>query len=103
VQIGLDKVLGEGGMTAVMYHLKLGTPLPTPAEFHKKLLVLFGPQGASSLEKVIVKELATKLKWSLDFRKMDRKFDFNATVAAVEKGTSKRPPDKAERRYLPAS
>jgi hypothetical protein len=82
---GLDKVLGVSGTTAVLVHMKMPNGLPDPVEFHK-LLLLFGAQGTLSLERAIVKELATRLKWSLDVLKIDAAFDFNATMRAVEKG-----------------
>ena len=82
----LDKVLGQSGTEAVLLHMNMANALPDPAEFHKKLLALFGPQGTLSLERAIVKDLATRLKWSLDVLKIEGAFDFNATMRAVEKG-----------------
>ena len=46
--------------------MKMTDNLPDPAEFHKKLLALFGEQGTLSLERAIVKDLAIRLRWSLD-------------------------------------
>ena len=63
---GLDKVLGQSGTAAVLFHMKMAHGLPEPGEFHKKLLALFGAQGTLSLERAIVRDLATRLKWSLD-------------------------------------
>jgi len=82
----LDKILGQSGTEAVLSHMKMAYALPDPVEFHKKLLALFGPQGTLSLERAIVKDLARRLKWSLDVLKIEGAFDFNATMRAVEKG-----------------
>jgi len=83
---GLDKVLGRSGAEAVLLHMKMTDDLPDAAEFHKKLLALFGAQGTLSLERAIVKDLAIRLKWSLALLKMEDSFDFNATMHAIEKG-----------------
>ena len=81
---GLDKVLGHSGTQAVLDHIKMTHNLPDPGEFHKKLLALFGAQGTLSLERAIVKELAIRLKWSLDLLKIEGTFDFNATMRAIQ-------------------
>ncbi|HEY4700050.1 MAG TPA: hypothetical protein VIH27_06770 [Nitrososphaerales archaeon] len=86
VHHGLDKILGQSGTEAVLLHMKMTNRLPAPAEFHKKLLALFGLPGTLSLERAIVKDLATRLKWSLDLLKIEGIFDFNAIMSAVEKG-----------------
>lgn len=83
---GLDKVLGQSGAEAVLMHMKMTDNLPDPAEFHKKLLALFGVQGTLSLERAIVKDLAVRLRWSLTVLKMEESFDFSATMRAIEKG-----------------
>jgi hypothetical protein len=83
---GLDKVLGQSGTTAVLFHMKMANGLPEPGEFHKKLLSLFGPQGTLSLERAIVRDLATRLKWSLDLLDIGGTFDFDATMRAVGNG-----------------
>ena len=83
---GLDKVLGQSGTAAVLVHMKMAQGLPEPGEFHKKLLALFGAQGTLSLERAIVRDLATRLKWSLDLLNIQGTFDFDATMHAVEKG-----------------
>ena len=83
----MDKVLGESGTEAVLYHLKMSGKLPDPAEFHKRLLALFGAQGTVSLERAIVKDLATRLRWSLEVLNIEGAFDFDATMRAVEKGS----------------
>jgi hypothetical protein len=82
---GMDKVLGQCGTSAVLSHLKMTNNLPDPAEFHKKLLVLFGPQGTLSLERAIVKDLLTRLKWALDLLSLQDNFDFDATMRKIEK------------------
>ena len=83
---GLDKVLGQSGTAAVLFHLRTARGLPKPGEFHNKLLALFGPQGTISLERAIVKDLALRLKWSLDLLNIDGAFDFDETMRVVEKG-----------------
>jgi hypothetical protein len=83
---GLDKVLGQSGTAAVLFHLKTAHGLPNPREFHNRLLALFGPQGTVSLERAIVKDLALRLKWSLDLLDIEGAFDFYATMRVVEKG-----------------
>jgi hypothetical protein len=85
---GLDKVLGESGTAAVLFHMKMARGLPEPGEFHKKLLALFGAQGTLSLERAIVRDLATRLKWSLDLLDIDGAFDFDQTMRAVKAGAS---------------
>jgi hypothetical protein len=83
---GLDKVLGRSGTEAVLAHMKMANNLPDPAEFHKKLLALFGVQGTLSLERAIVRDLAIRLRWSLTLLSMEDSFDFSATMRALEKG-----------------
>ena len=83
---GLDKVLGQSGADAVLVRMKMTNDLPNPAEFHKKLLALFGAQGTLSLERAIVKDLAIRLRWSLTLLKLEDSFDFGATMRAIEKG-----------------
>lgn len=85
----MDKVLGQSGTAAVLSHMKMAHGLPEPGEFHKKLLSLFGAQGTLSLERAIVKDLATRLKWSLDLLNIEGVFDFDATMRAVSKGTKR--------------
>ena len=85
---GLDKVLGQSGTAAVLFHMKMAHGLPEPGEFHKKLLALFGPQGTLSLERAIVRDLATRLKWSLDLLSIQGVFDFDTVMHAVEKGAT---------------
>jgi hypothetical protein len=84
---GLDKVLGQSGADAVLMHMKMTDDLPDPAEFHRKLLALFGAQGTLSLERAIVKDLAARLRWSLSVLKLEDAFDFSATMRAIEKGS----------------
>ena len=84
---GLDKVLGQSGTAAVLSHMTTAHGLPKPGEFHNRLLALFGPQGTISLERAIVKDLAIRLKWSLDLLDIEGAFDFDATMRAVKKGT----------------
>ncbi len=83
---GLDKVLGQSGAEAVLMHMKMTDNLPDPAEFHKKLLALFGEKGTLSLERAIVKDLAIRLRWSLAVLNKEDSFDFSATMRAIEKG-----------------
>jgi sugar (pentulose or hexulose) kinase len=83
---GLDKVLGVSGADAVLMHMKMTNNLPNPAEFHRKLLALFGAQGTLSLERAIVKDLAIRLRWSMAVMKKEDGFDFSATMRAIEQG-----------------
>lgn len=83
---GLDKVLGQSGAAAVLSHMKMTNNLPAPAEFHKELLALFGEQGTLSLERAIVENLVTRLKWSPDLFSIDGTFDFNVTMLKIQKG-----------------
>jgi hypothetical protein len=83
---GLDKVLGVSGTSAVLFHMKMTENLPNPGEFNKKLLTLFGKQGALSLERAIVKDLAARLNWSLDLLTIDGAFDFDMTMQTLMKG-----------------
>jgi hypothetical protein len=85
---GLDKVLGKSGTEAVLIHLKMNNNLPDPAEFHKKLLALFGAQGTLSLERAIVKDLAIRLSWSFALLNIESGFDFSETLRAIEKGVN---------------
>jgi hypothetical protein len=86
---GLDKILGQSGSTAVLSHMKVTNNLPDPAEFHKKLLVLFGEQATISLERAIVRDLILRLKWALDLLSIEGTFDFNATMLKIQKGMKK--------------
>ena len=83
---GLDKVLGQSGTSAVLFNMQMARGLPDPAEFHRRLVALFGTAGALSLERAIVKDLAARLKWSLELLNVEGTFDFNAVMSAVEKG-----------------
>jgi hypothetical protein len=83
---GLDRILGQSGAEAVLLHMKMTNDLPDPAEFHRKLLTLFGAQGTLSLERAIVKDLAIRLSWSLSLLKIEDSFDFSETMRAIEKG-----------------
>lgn len=82
---GLDKVLGHSGTEAVLIRMKMTNDLPNSAEFHKKLLALFGAQGTLSLERAIVKDLAIRFRWSLALLQMENAFDFSATMRAFER------------------
>jgi len=81
----LNKVLGESGTASVLLYMKMVDDFPDPREFNKKLLAIFGIRGAQSLERAIVKDLALRLKWSLDLMKIEGTFDFHATIAAIER------------------
>lgn len=83
---GLDKVLGQSGAAAVLTNLKMTSRLPDPAEFHKKLLTLFGKEATLSLERAIVRDLVTRLKWALDLLSVEGPFDFNAAMLKIKKG-----------------
>jgi hypothetical protein len=79
-------VLGQSGTAAVLFHMKMTNNLPDPAEFHKRLLALFGAQATISLERAIVKDLVVRLKWALDLLSIEGTFDFNATMLKIQKG-----------------
>jgi len=64
----MTNVLGKSGMQAAMYYLQLRQYVKNPEEFHKNLYAIFN-EGATVLEKVIIKEL---------FRKLGIPFDENA-------------------------
>ena len=81
-------MLGQSGTAAVLFHMKMTHGLPEPGEFHKKLLALFGPQGTLSLERAIVRDLATRLRWSLDLLSIEGAFDFDTVMRSVEKGAA---------------
>jgi len=83
---GLDRVLGQSGTSAVLVHLKMTNDLPDAAEFHEKLLVLFGARATLSLERAIVRDLAARLKWSLNASNYEGAFDFKATIGAAREG-----------------
>ena len=80
----MNKILGESGTASVLFYMKMVDDFPDPREFDKKLLAIFGARGALSLERAIVKDLALRLKWSLDLAKIEGTFDF-ATIVAIEK------------------
>lgn len=80
---GLDKILGHSGAAAVLSHLKMTNNLPDPAEFHKKLLALFGAKATLSLERAIVRDLVRRLKWALDLLNVEGTFDFNAIMLTI--------------------
>jgi len=82
---GLDKVLGQSGAAAVLSHMKMTSSLPDPAEFHKKLLALFGEKATLSLERAIVKDLVRRLKWALELLSIEGPFDFSATMLKIQK------------------
>ena len=86
VRGGLDKVLGQSGAAAVLSHMTVASStFPDPAEFHKKLLALFGPQATLSLERAIVKDLMRRLKWALELLSIEGAFDFSATMHKIQK------------------
>ncbi len=87
---GLDKILGKSGTDAVLARMKMTNDLPDPAEFHGKLLALFGAQATLSLERAIVKDLAIRLKWSLALLGIESSFNFSETMRAMEKGAKAR-------------
>lgn len=81
----MDKVLGQSGAAAVLSHMKMTSSLPDPAEFHKKLLVLFGEKATLSLERAIVKDLVRRLEWALELLSIEGSFDFSATMLKIQK------------------
>jgi hypothetical protein len=91
---GLGKVLGVSGTTSVLSHMKMLEDLPDAAKLHSNLVTIFGKQGTVSLERAIVKDLATRMKWSHDSMKTEGAFDFKATVASMESGVRVSQPRK---------
>jgi hypothetical protein len=55
VSAGMQKVLGNGGTQAILFHLDLPS-LDNPKKFHEKLDAIFG-MGTPSLERVIIQQL----------------------------------------------
>jgi hypothetical protein len=85
---GLDRVLGPSSTDAILQFAKMTDDLPHHREFHESLVELFGEDGAESLERAIVKDLAERMKWSLEPLNIDGTFDFEATMRAAEKNIS---------------
>jgi hypothetical protein len=71
----LKKLLGEGGVKAVLNYLR-SVQLDNPRELHIKLSSVFG-KGTEILEKAVVKELYRRL--NLDYEEEER-FDFERYV-----------------------
>jgi hypothetical protein len=93
VHVGLDKILGHSGTEAVLVHMKMADGLPGSAEFHAKLLALFGPAGTLSLERSILKHLMREK--SYDVLEKDGVLDFDATVSLVRRGVKESPQELA--------
>ncbi|MBI2649570.1 MAG: hypothetical protein HYW93_07970 [Thaumarchaeota archaeon] len=72
----MTNVLGQGGMQAALYHLKLDQHGKNPKEFHENLHTIF-KDGATILEKVIIKELYLRL--GMPYREREP-FDFEEHV-----------------------
>lgn len=72
----MKNVLGDSGMQAVMFHLKV-TQVKDPKEIHQKLSSTF-QMGVSVLEKAIVRELFSQMK--IPYGGSDQ-FDFLQEVA----------------------
>jgi hypothetical protein len=66
--------------------MKMTSNLPDPAEFHTRLLALFGEQATLSLERAIVKDLVKRLKWALELLSIEGTFDFSETMLKIRKG-----------------
>ncbi|MCS4539436.1 MAG: hypothetical protein HYU03_01935 [Thaumarchaeota archaeon] len=75
----MTNVLGQGGMQAALYHLKLDQHGKNPKEFHENLHTIF-KDGATILEKVIIKELYLRL--GMPYREREP-FDFEEHVNLV--------------------
>jgi hypothetical protein len=84
VHDGLDKVLDTTGTTSVLFQ-KVEEALPDAFGFHEKPLAILGRQGTQSREGGIVKDLATRPRWSLDVMKVEGVFGFEDTMAKIEK------------------
>jgi hypothetical protein len=77
---GLEYILGEIAMKAVIFYIELGDCIEDPSEFHKNLYAIFG-EGTLILEKTIVKELFRRLNLSCEERS---DFDFARCVNEAE-------------------
>lgn len=71
---GLKRLLGEGGVKAVLNYLR-SVQLDNPRELHIKLSSIFG-KGTEILEKAVVKELYRKLNLSYE----EGAFDFERCI-----------------------
>ena len=72
----LSRVLGESATRSLLYHTKFDDK-QTPREFHERLVVMIG-DGASTLERSIVKEMFAKL--AAQSPHVDPDFDFEGSV-----------------------
>ncbi len=74
VSEALKKSLGEGGMRAVLFHLRSTRSLSSPKAFHQGLYAIFG-EGALILEKTIVREILRRQNVAYEEK---GKFEFEA-------------------------
>lgn len=72
----LKNVTGEVGMKAILLHIELGHYIKDTGEFHRNMYEMFG-DGAIILEKLIAKELFTRLGLSYS---EGNNFDFKKCV-----------------------
>ena len=85
VKDALSRVLGASAARSVLYHARFDDK-QTPGEFHESLVMMIG-DGASTLERSIVKEMFAKLcVLSPDFTD----FDFNASLREARSLYAKR-------------
>jgi hypothetical protein len=79
-------VLGEEARKATLFHLQVPDYEKHPKEFHVHLGVMF-KQGASVIEKVIVRDVYNRLDMRFD---EDGKFDYENSMKFAVKEASKR-------------
>jgi hypothetical protein len=72
----LKNVMGESGMKAILFHIKLGHYIEDAGEFDRNMYQMFG-DGAIVIEKLIAKELFKRLGLSYSERS---NFDFKRCV-----------------------
>jgi hypothetical protein len=84
---GLDKIMGESGTQAVLYHLKMGGDRPAPDEVDRRMVALFGRQATTCIEMAIVLDLARRLDLPPPNFGSEGIFDFIAIVRQTEKVT----------------
>ena len=76
VRESLSKVLGESASRSVLYHTGFDDT-KSPKEFHQKLVLMIG-DGASTLEKSIIKEMFASLCTQSPHEDAD--FDFGISM-----------------------
>jgi len=73
----LRGVLGETPYQALLFYLKLSNPEDSPATLHEGFKRVFGEAGAEVLEKIMIRELFSRLRLKMK----DEEADFEKRVA----------------------